>query len=296
MIHKSVTLYGVDHSPWVQGVWYALSFTGYKVKLTSIPPSLNWVLENGITFPVLKLSSTHIIKDSFTIYKFLSKHNSQVYFPDDYFRHQMRLEKLFLNYSILRAPSKKNLKFFGAWLGMRERPYTLNGSIFRSFLFFYYFLLIKLGRLFYFRKYSSDAPYQNITQELRYWDNLLESNKYITGEKLSFVDFALFGHIECMASGPTDELLHNIRKNQNLLRWIEDMIKNNPNYGPLFSKRLFYDNHAPHKSLHDQFLFLFGCVIFLLFLPISISGVIILLLIRKKGNHFSGAKVINPKD
>ena len=57
LIFKNVILYGVEHSPWVQGVHLALKHYRINVQLTSYPLSLNWLWYKGPVFPALQLAN-----------------------------------------------------------------------------------------------------------------------------------------------------------------------------------------------------------------------------------------------
>ena len=66
----------------------------------------------------------------------------------------------------------------------------------------YFFILIHLGRVL------SKSPYNlsRIDSELNSWNEVLNNSEWISGDNLGVIDFALFGHIECICSGLTDEV------------------------------------------------------------------------------------------
>ena len=235
---KKFKLYGVEHSPWVLGVWYSLKHLGHQAVLTSVPISLEWIINNGITFPVLNIDSGKNINDSFNIYHFLSKENSSLHYPEDSEQFQTELEKFFLTYSPRRASFGKDLIFFKGWMSMNEHPQSAAGSFARGFLFFYYYILIKIALCTIFIKSRNFSSIERIQKYLSKYDEKLKESKWIGGHELSYFDFALFGHIECICSCPTDELIPIIRKYSNLVSWIERMIQLNDSAKPLFSKNI----------------------------------------------------------
>ena len=73
MSFENITLYGVEHSPWVQGIWLALHHHKVKTRLTSFPLGWNWVWQKGLVFPTLKLSDGSMHIDSFNMYVLLEE-------------------------------------------------------------------------------------------------------------------------------------------------------------------------------------------------------------------------------
>ena len=69
LVFKNVVLYGVEHSPWVQGVMLALKHHHIDVQLTSYPFGLHWLWNKGPIFPALQLSNGARYVDSFTMYQ-----------------------------------------------------------------------------------------------------------------------------------------------------------------------------------------------------------------------------------
>ena len=143
----SVTLYGVSHSPWVQGVILALSYHDINIRLTSYPLSLRWFWKRGLVFPALQCHDGTIHLDSFQIYERLQENGYNLGLEkisvQERNRAQVDLEKLFANYALGRAIPGKNLHFFQAWSSMQEYPSTFSGPIYRAFLAYYFWLIIK---------------------------------------------------------------------------------------------------------------------------------------------------------
>ena len=286
-----VYLYGVDHSPWVQGVWYTLMYLGYEVRLSCVPPSASWVKNNGITFPVAVFNGERRISDSFKIYEYLSKHHQNLPFSTSFKESQVKLEKLFLIYSPQRGAKGKNLKFFLGWMKMRERPSSIKGAFFRGIIFLYYFFLIKLSLIFVSSKKNEVHIKDSLKKNLSFWDTKLENSKWISGDKIGFLDFSLFGHMECIASGPTDEFMPIVRDFKNINSWLKKMLEINKEVPPLYSKRLF--DHGPYaeRDRKNEMIFILGFIFGVAFFPLTIILILYLFSIRTRGHHHSGAKL-----
>tara|TARA_B100000925_G_C21983820_1_gene463575 strand:- start:331 stop:1212 length:882 start_codon:yes stop_codon:yes gene_type:complete len=288
---KKLRLYGVEHSPWVLGVWYSLRYLGFNTSLSSLPISAKWVKNNGITFPVLNIDDKKIISDSFNIYQFLSTENHSLPYPNTSMDFQNGLEKLFLTYSPKRASFGKDLSFFKGWMSMNEYPQSLAGSFARGFLFFYYYSLIKIALVAMFLKNKHFTSLKRIQKILLNYDEKLKESKWIGGEQLSYLDFALFGHIECMCSGPTDELIPIIKKYSNLVSWIDRMIQLNDGMRPLFSRKISENNFSLDRTLANEVTFCSSIIFWASIFPITLFLIILLFVCRKNGNHFSGARL-----
>ena len=287
---KKLKLYGVEHSPWVLGVWYSLNYLGHQAVLSSVPISSWWVIKNGITFPVLKIDNKKNINDSFNIYYFLSKENSSLVYPENSEQFQTELEKFFLTYSPRRASFGKDFIFFKGWMSMNEHPQSAARSFARGFLFFYYYILIKIALFTIFIKRRNFNSTKRIQKYLSKYDEKLKESKWIGGNELSYFDFALFGHIECICSGPTDELIPIIRKYSNLVLWVERMIQLSDGTAPLFSKKISKPQFHPNSTISNKVIFCSSIFFWLSIFPITLLLIVLLFIFRKNGNHFSGAR------
>ena len=97
-------IYGVNHSPWVQGVLTAFHLKGVDYQLVSMPPSFRSYLEGGMVMPMCQWPDGTVTRDSFDIMRELDKRapgpsltnglNGDV---------QESLERLFFSYA-LAAP------------------------------------------------------------------------------------------------------------------------------------------------------------------------------------------------
>ena len=257
---QHVTLYGVEHSPWVQGVLIALAHHNIPTRLTSYPFNLSWFWRRGPVFPALQLmdGTTHL--DSFNIYQHLE---------DDGFplgvaamtQHERRLmqvelEDLFSNYALGRCSPGKKWRFIQGWSTMREVPHSTRGTFFRALLSCYFWVLIHLG--IRAEKTQGRTPYNLdlIERQLRQWDARLTEQRWLTGPDVGFLDFALWGHLQCMVSGLTDELLPILQRQPHLMTWLTRMMDVLPNHDPMYTRRLFEPQvHVSQATQWQRWLF-----------------------------------------
>ena len=143
---STATLYGVDHSPWVQGIRLALHHHRVPTSTTSVPPGLRWFLSRGVTFPVLQPSEQEPIADSFRMYEAMEAAGYDLGLAslsdEVLLETQAALESMFGRYALGRCGPGKRWAFIYAWSTMRERPSGVLGDISRAFLSIYFFMLI----------------------------------------------------------------------------------------------------------------------------------------------------------
>ena len=289
-----VRVYGVDHSPWVQGLMLALHYHQIPTQLTSFPIRLSWFWRYGVTFPVLQLDdgSTHL--DSFHCYEILESHGYSLgldaYSQEERLKVQAELEKLFSIYVPGRCMPGKRWRFIHAWSTMREEPRTLSGPICRAFLSLYFWLLIQFA-IYRVRK-KNKRPYRLdlIERELKVWDQRLSQSDWLTGEQVGFLDFALWGHLQCMSSGLTDELIPMIRERADLLNWLERLSALPINDPSGYTKRIIDPQHrCEASSLRSKLVFWSTFLTLLLLFPLTIILLTRCLLRRSYNPAHSGA-------
>ena len=253
---EPVTLYGVDHSPWVQGIRLALAHHRVPMKTTSVPISLRWVWSKGVTFPVLQSNAGTAIVDSFAMYSALESdgydlglHNVS---EQRALEAQATLETMFSNYALGRSGPNKRWEFIRAWSVMRERPQRVAGVASRAFLTHYFFILIELGRVA--RRLEGLKVYdlEQFEADVAHWDAQLRENDWLTGDGPGALDFALFGHIQCMTSGLTDELLPILRNQAALMSWVDRMNTAMEGYQPLYTPRLKDESETNTEHSHTN--------------------------------------------
>ena len=272
---SSVTLYGVEHSPWVQGIRLALAHHRIPTQLTSVPPGLSWLWRQGPVFPVLQLAdgTTHV--DSFEMYARLEDAGHSLGMerlsPQERCRAQVELEQLFTVYALGRCGSGKAWRFIEAWSTMREVPFRWQGVLCRAILSLYFWILIQLG--IRMTKRAKRTPYDLdvIERRLARWDQRLEGERWLTGAELGFLDFALWGHIQCMTCGLTDELLPIVARQRNLMAWLDRIMETQTDYTPMYARRSVDRSAAVARSgPRERWLFWLAWLGWIMALPLTL--------------------------
>ena len=296
---QRVVIYGVEHSPWVQGVLLAMKHHHIDVQLTSYPLSLKWLWNQGPVFPALQLSNGTRYVDSFTMYHLL---HSEGYLlgmtntsEQDLRKEQLEMEKLFSQYALGRCSSGKKWAFIHAWSAMREEPYSMRGVFFRAFLSLYFWILIHLGRLFVSQKTGRD-PYDvaAIEKRIEQWERRLDKQNWLTGngQEIGYLDFAFFGHVQCMSSGLTDELLPLIRKQRNLTDWLHRIQHRYSDYSPMYVTRIDVQNiEIAQSPKGERILFWSAFAFWIACFPLTVLLIFMCLVKRFRNPAHSGAKV-----
>jgi|GEM_PF-6825343 len=272
---EQVKLYGVAHSPWVQGIRLALAYHNIPTQLTSQPPSLSWIVQRGPVFPVLQLADGTKHLDSFQLYVLLEKHGYplgvQRMTEEERNIAQVELERLFSVYALGRCIDGKKWRFISAWSTMREEPYRTSAVLWRALLSLYFWVLIRMGIRMATRKRGMAYNLVFIEQQLRLWEQKLEKQEWLTGETIGFLDFAFWGHLQCMASGLTDELLPIVRRFPRLMAWLETMQDQQSSYRPMYTQRIFEHSAVVVQSgRKERFFFWCGWVLALIFWPLTL--------------------------
>ena len=263
-----VKLYGVDHSPWVQGIRLALSYYGVPCRTTSLPVNWRWWFSQGVTFPVLQPDGQAPIVDSFAMYRALEIQGFSLgldgVLDTDLLEAQSAMESMFSNYALGRSGPGKRWAFIRGWSNMRERPMHFGGSVARAFLAHYFFCLIGLGRTIRGQKGRYVYDLDKFERDIVRWDRLLQNQEWVTGRAIGALDFALMGHMQCMMTGLTDELIPILRRQSALMEWVGRMCAALPDYEPMYARRLIEDTwHQTTGGGLDRGVFWltwFGCI------------------------------------
>ena len=266
-------LYGVTHSPWVQGIYSAALFHKIPVELTSYTISMRWLLKHGPIFPVL-IHREYVIQDSFEMYKHLENEGYSVGIFDqsseDIKQTQKFLERLFLRYAFGRCYPTKQWRFIVGWSAMTESNHSLRNQFLRSYLCLYFLIMIHMGILIAVVRREPIIALDKLNSLLDKWEDRLCTNQWLTGDTIGYIDFALFGHLQCMTSGLTDELIPILQEKKELLRWNQQMIEAIPTHPSIFSKRLSNEERPLDNSDQTNWYFWLGLICWTLFFPVTI--------------------------
>jgi len=242
-----------------------------------------------MVMPVCKWSDGRITADSFAVYKELDDASfSGAVSPQD----QTRLERLFLSYVLSRIAPGKKLAFVSAWAKMpsdSERP--LHGA-FRALMLVYFYVLIVAARAMARRRGANPNTLDRLDHELGFWDERLAESSFFGGETLSALDCAVFGQIQCMATGLTDETFTHLSSFPRLRAWIESMNQEFAEYPHLFSLRLDDLGATPQRATFaDRAIFYAALGSSALLAPLTLAWLLDALRRRNANPNRSGQRL-----
>ena len=189
-----ITIYGVDHSPWVQAVIMSLELRKRAYRLVSCPPGWKTYRQYGFVMPICQWTDGTVTADSFTIVRELEKRyplvgSSKPLCDED----QTRLERLFLSYALGRTKASKIHRFVLAWATMPSGRGASFASCFRALMCLYFLTLMIAGRrTARLRGYDPDA-YTGLTQALSHWSTRLKKQAFLDGDTPSDIDARYLG-------------------------------------------------------------------------------------------------------
>jgi len=293
---EGAVLYGVTHSPWVEGVRLAMAHASTLPPVTSHPHSLSRVWHQGLVFPALRLADGSIHGDSFHVYSLLEAAGQPLGLAGvpaaDRDHAQAELERLFLTYAPGRCIEGRRWRFITAWSQMREHPYTPWGVLSRAFVSIYFFVLIRLGIRLTRARGRPVYDLARIENQIQAWDARLADTPWLTAAAPGFLDFALLGHIQCMASGLTDELLPILRRQEHLMSWLARMLEGLRDVPDLHARRVLEpDLTLPRAGSGEQALFWFAWACCLWAWPLTGAALLLLLARRPRNPGHSGAVI-----
>ena len=235
----SVTVFGTDHSPWVQAVLLALSDRGVPYRLRPFPASLRAYLGGGLVMPTCQWPDGTITQDSFAIIAESARRyggpSPSSTDPED----QTRLEQLFVRYVLARAAPGRRLSFVHAWACKRDAPSRADWTVLRALLSVYFLLLILVGGRRLQRAGRPRFDVDRFRRSCQRWEQRLGPAPFLGGSEPGAVDFGLCGQVQCMASGLTDETLPILSEHPGLLSWLERMHARQPPGARLHARRVF---------------------------------------------------------
>ena len=183
---------------------------------------------------------------------------------------QQFLERLFLRYAFGRCYPTKQWRFIVGWSTMTETEPSARNQFLRSYLCLYFLIMIHIGILIAVIRRKPIVDLKKVNSLLDKWEERLSTSRWLTGDAVGYIDFALFGHLQCMTSGLTDELIPIFQEKKELLRWNKQMIEAIPSHPSIFSKRLSSEEHPPNNSHRTNWYFWLGLICWVLFFPITI--------------------------
>ena len=260
----------------------------------------------GHVMPILKTKDGYI-KGSYDILKALDTKMDGV--EEDWEGELRKLETLFLEYALTRPVPV--WKFFHHWASIMDEPadsfITLYLKPFhRPLIAIYFFVLINIGKVinFFEKGYVfNEVAFFSSVNELESGLPKEEKGKFFGGTtNPNQLDYALFGHMQCMACGVSDETLVLVRTRPRLMKWMEDMEKYDlhKGYGRMYSKRFAFEPGStpspceirPDPPMGSQLSFWLGFILWICLFPnYLLCFVFLSLLLRYRNTERSGRRV-----
>ena len=284
-------IYGVNHSPWVQGVILNCHLLNIPYSLNSCPDSVDSYLSDGMVMPVCRWPNGTRTRDSFSIMRELqdisAPGNSDALLTRE---DQEALERLFFSYALARSRGKRKLQFVLEWSTMPTGHGAGFASCFRAFMCLYFLLMLTVGRFIARKRGADPDTYERFERHLEPWVQRLNTSPYLSGEQPGSLDCAFMGHIQCMTSGLTDDVIPLLSHHDALTAWLERMHQSLDGYPHDFSLRVRQMSHRPKRaSLSDQALFWGTLVLTVIGFPVTLVLLMDAMRRRKKNPARSGA-------
>ena len=273
-----VTVYGNDHSPWVQAVLLGLHDAGTPCTLVTAPP-LELLVDAGVLMPAVRFDDEPWRYDSGHILAALG-YGAVGEAP------ARALSDLFLRAAMTRGDDR--------WAFWHRFSFSRDGDpdpwrrawhhVARAFPVFYFFVLISLGRL---RTPAADADslagtFAELQRELP------ENAPFFGGNAPDTLDFQLFGLVqmlETMPRLPLDVLCHHPTLDP-LRHWVGAMQARFADYDRLYTAQRFEPSSPtrPVASPLERALFWCGAAGCWLAAPLTVPLVLFYAArVRRKG-------------
>ena len=289
---NELLIYGVDHSPWVQAVTMACHIKGVPFRLVSGPLSWANYAKLGYVMPQCRWPDGTISADSFKILKTLDERYPSSVSADGLDEdEQTALERLFLSYILTRTGGLKMVRFVAGWSKMPSGRGAGWLSITRAIMALYFLVLITGGR-FIARRRNFDPNHLSLYDKcLGDWSDRLTKSLYLGGACPNLLDVALFGHVQCMATGLTDACIDRLHSHPALWAWIERMQALIDGYSHDFSIRLQDRTQMPRRASGlDQTLFWLTTVGLMAAAPITVCLIMDAYRRRRRNPYRTGTR------
>ena len=270
--NEPVIIYGMDHSPWVQTVLMTCHIYGVPYRLMSRQLSLANYRRRGMVMPEVRFPDGSIVGDSFEIIREVTTRYgiasvSSLVRTEDI----PRLERLFFSYALRRGQSGRRMAFIRGWSKAPSTDGSLSASSYRALMCSYFFALILAGRQQARRTGFDPDHSETLLRLLEGWESRLGDDPFLDGSEPGLTDLALMGHIQCMATGLTDDVLAEVKRFPMLCAWAEEMSRRLETYPHNFARRLVEpDFEPPRATLGETATFWATGLIGLACLPVSL--------------------------
>ena len=271
-----ISIYGNDHSPWVQSILLAVHRKGLPHSELALPPPALF-LNSGVLMPAAKIDDGPWLLDSGKIIAKLGF--SEVSAPDRKALHRA--------FGSALERTDNPLNFWYRWSYLRDAsPLLIRrlwNHLLRPFSVFYFLLLITIAR----QKLKLST--EQVRQNFLYWEHRLDTGAlFFGGEAPDTVDFQFFGMVQMYASIPgrslailqCDEELPQVRA------WIKRMHEQFENYPHLYTASKFEARlpEVERAPLYERPFFWIGSAMMWLGFPVTLALCLYFInRVRKKG-------------
>ena len=273
---KHVTVYGNDHSPWVQAVLLGLHDRGIPYTLVTVPP-LRVFLGGGVLMPAARIDDGPWIYDSAAILAAVGYGGVRKEDAGD-------LVMLFRSSAARRTASAT--RFWSRFSLSRDgHPNALRrhwNHFWRAFSIFYFFNLISVAG----RTFRPEDPFAGRDAMCAMQSRLDRAGPFFGGASPDTVDLQLFGLVQMCSSIPVPELgmLQQDPKLDRLRQWVAEMQSRFSDYDRLYSATDYAPAQPapPTTTATERAAFWLGAVTMWLAFPVTIPLVVIYVLRSQK--------------
>ena len=251
--NEPVIIYGMDHSPWVQTVLMTCHFYSVPYRLMSRQLSFANYRRAGMIMPEVRFPDGRIVGDSFEIMREitgrygLASADSLVQTEDI-----SRLERLFFSYALRRGqPGQTDCLY--PWLVESAKHRWLAHRILLSRADVLLLFRPDTGRSSTGSTVGVDPDHsETLLRLLKGWETRLGEEPFLAGAEPGLNDFALMGHIQCMATGLTEDVFAEVETFPKLWKWAGEMSKQLGDYPHNFARRLNEPGYVPTRATVNE--------------------------------------------
>jgi hypothetical protein len=266
-----VTVYGADHSPWVQAVLLGLREKGIEYKEQFLPP-LAVFRKWGVLMPAVSIDGKPWQIDSIKIlenFDFDPISDQELRLVQNAWQSVLQRPRnpfrFFAGFARIQNPEPHNFKRYAGYLGF-------------SFICFYMFVLINFIKIVIRPKSPDD-----FADQFLYWEQAVADSNgpFLDGASPGTRDILLFGIVQCHASIPV-AALHTLRDDarlDGLRQWIGNMQVRFKDYPHLYSGAYFEPvlSRPETANLVQRLIFYIGLSTMFALLPLTLVLVFVLM-------------------
>ena len=203
-----------------------------------------------------------------------------------------RLERLFFSYALRRGQPGRRVAFIRGWSKAPSTDGSLTAASYRALMCSYFFALILAGRQ-QARRVGVDPDHsETLLRLLSGWETRLSEEPFLAGAEPGLNDLALMGHIQCMATGLTEDVFAELETFPKLWKWAGEMSKQLGDYPHNFARRLNEPGYVPTRAtVNEQATFWATGLVGLAAWPVSLMALGDAFLRRGRNPNRSGERM-----